>query len=354
MEFYNLNLVTWFESQVIYHALAHLNREALILCTPATPYVSAGYHQDMASEVDLKTCNEQNIPLFRREVGGGLVYLDHHQVFFQIVLNRKNPDISINRERFYRKLLEPVIQTLRDFNLPAELRSPCDLIINSKKISGNGAGQIGECYVLVGNILLDFNYEVMSSIIRVPSEGFRQEYLHQMKANLTTLQSEMGRSVSREEVIERLKINFAGAFSLTSTQLDNEVLEQIRKLTPMFQSNEWLMEAGRRLLYREMKVAENCYIREYLVSLDGTNLTCRLVLADQRISKITLSETNCLISPLLLRRLEYSLLGKKMDFNSLNEACTGAHALNPSNAKNLALTLSGKNVAGNGVIIPSV
>lgn len=346
MEFYNLNLVTWFESQVIYHALAHLNREALILCTPATPYISAGFHQDMPSEVDLKTCKEQNIPFFRREVGGGVVYLDHRQVFFQIVLHRKNPDIPSNRERFYRKLLEPVVQTLRDFNLAAELRSPCDLIINSKKISGNGAGQIGECYVLVGNILLDFNYEVMSSIIRVPSEGFRQEYLHQMQANLTTLQSEMGRAVSREEVIERLKTNFTGAFSLTSTQLDNQVLEQIRKLTPMYQSKEWLMEAGRRLLYREIKVAENCYIREYQVSLDGTDLTCRLVLADQRITKITLSDPNRLIHPLLLRQLEYSLLGKKMDFNTLNEVCSEAHALNPFNAKILALTLGGKNAAG--------
>ncbi|KJR49150.1 Lipoate-protein ligase A [Desulfosporosinus sp. I2] len=346
MEFYNLNLVTWFESQVIYHALAHLNREALILCTPATPYVCAGFHQDIPSEVDLKACKEFGIPLFRREVGGGLVYLDHRQIFFQIVLHRKNPDIPTNRERFYKKLLEPVVQTLRDFNLAAEIRSPCDLIVNSKKISGNGAGQIGECNVLVGNILMDFNFEVMSSIIRVPSEDFRQEYLHQMQANLTTLQSEMGRAVCKEEVIERLKTNFTGAFSLTSTQLDNQVLEQIRKLTPMFQSKEWLMEAGRRLLYREIKVAENCYIREYQVSLDGTDLTCRLVLAGQRITNITLSDSNRLIPPLRLRRLEYSLLGKKMDFNTLNEACMEAHVLNPFQAKNLALTLSGKNAAG--------
>jgi len=342
MEFYNLSQVTWFESQVIYHALAHLNREALILCTPATPYVCAGYHQDLATEVNLKTCQELNLPLFRREVGGGLVYLDQRQVFFQLVLHRKNPDIPTNRERFYRKLLDPVVQTLRDFNVAAELRSPCDLIINDKKISGNGAGQIGECYVLVGNILLDFNYDVMSSIIRVPSEGFRREYLHQMQANLTTLQSEMGREISSEEVIERLKTNFAGVFSLISTPLDNEILEQIRKLTPMFQSEEWLMEAGRRLPYREIKVAENSYIREYGVTLDGGNLTCRLVLEGQRISKITCSDSNDLIPPLHLERLEYALLGRTMDFNQLYEACLQAHSLNASNAKILALSLSGK------------
>lgn len=343
MEFYNLNQVTWFESQVIYHALAHLNREALILCTPATPYVCAGFHQDIASEVDIITCKEQNIPLFRREVGGGLVYLDQRQVFFQLILNRNNPDIPINRERFYRKLLDPVVQTLRDFNLPAELRSPCDLIINSKKISGNGAGQIGECYVLVGNLLLDFNYEMMSSIISVPSEGFRQEYLHQMKESLTTLQAKLGRVISHEEVIERLKTNFALVFSLTSTQLDNEVLEQIRKLTPMFRSEEWLMEPGRRLHYREIKVAENSYVREYQVPFVGSDLTCRLVLSNQQITKITLSDSNSLTPPHLLRQLEFSLLGKTMDSDILNQACLEAHALSPINAEILALALSGKN-----------
>ncbi|AET69766.1 lipoate-protein ligase A [Desulfosporosinus orientis DSM 765] len=345
MEFYNLDCVSWFDSQMIYHALAHLNREALIICYPATPYVCAGFHQDISSEVNIKACKALEIPLFRREVGGGLVLLDDRQVFFQIVLHRKNPDIPTNREGFYRKLLQPVIQTLRDFNLAAELRSPCDLIINSKKISGNGAGQIGECYVLVGNILLDFDYEVMSSLIRVPSEGFRQEYLQQMQANLTTLQSETGRTISRQEVIERLKTNFTDTFSLTSTKLDNQVLEQIRILTPMFQSNRWLMETGRRLLYREIKVAENCYIREYQVSLDGPDLTCRLVLDGHRITKITLSDSTGLIPPLFLHRLECALLGKELDFNTLNEACTAVHALNPFNSNKLALTLSGKNGA---------
>lgn len=290
MEFYNLGSVPWFDSQVIYHALAHLNRESLIFCTPMTPYVCAGFHQDIPSEVDLKRCRDLKLPLFRREVGGGLVYLDQHQVFFQIVLHRKNPEIPTNRERFYRKLLEPVVQTLRDFKMAAELRSPCDLIIHSKKISGNGAGQIGECYVLAGNILLDFNYDAMSSLIRVPSEGFRQEYLEQMQANLTTMQSEMGRIISNEEVTERLQINFAKTFSLDPSQLDRQVHQQIFELSPMYQSEEWLMEAGHRPLYREIKVAENCYIREFQVSLEDTDLTCRVVRSGQQIIKITMSD----------------------------------------------------------------
>lgn len=342
MEFYDLGCVPWFESQIIYHAIAHLNREALICCTPASPYVCAGFHQDLPSEIDWKACQASGLPLFRREVGGGLVYLDERQVFFQIVLHRRNPDIPLNREQFYRKLLGPVVQTLGDFGLKAELRSPCDLIINSKKISGNGAGQIGECYVLVGNILLDFNYELMASVIQAPSEDFRREYLQQMQANLTTLQGELGKAVSREEVGERLKINFAKAFPLVSSRVDTQILAEISRLTPIFQSEEWLREAGRRLPYREVKVAENCHLREYAVPLQDTCLTCRLVLRGQRIGKITLHDPQGLIPPQFLHRLEYCLLGKTLDFEILMKVCREAHALTPANARNLALTLSGK------------
>lgn len=340
MEFYNLGLVTWFESQVIYHALAHLGREALILCTPATPYVCAGFHQDLASEVDLKTCRENGIPLFRREAGGGLVYLDNRQAFFQIVLHRKNPTVPVNRERFYRKFLEPVVQTLGDFNLGAELRPPCDLIINSKKISGNGAGQIGECYMLIGNILLDFNYEAMTSIIRVPSENFRQEYLQQMQTNITTLQSETNRRVSIEDVMERLKSNFAKIFPLTPTRMDSEVEQKVYELTPIYQSEEWLLEPGRRLPFREIKVAENCYIREHSIHLRYTDLTCLLVLTNDHIAKIKLHDSKCKIPSCVLQRLEYSLLGKTPDFLLLSKAISAVKALSPSETENMSLALS--------------
>ena len=73
MDLYRLGKVPWQESQLIYHALAHLGREALSLVSPARPYVSIGYHQDAEQEVDLEFCKSRDIPIFRRDVGGGAV-----------------------------------------------------------------------------------------------------------------------------------------------------------------------------------------------------------------------------------------------------------------------------------------
>jgi lipoate-protein ligase A len=82
VDLYNLGQVSWQESQLLYHALAKLGQESLCLLSPATPYVCIGFHQDVAQEVDLEFCRTNNIPVFRREVGGGAVFMDGNQLFF--------------------------------------------------------------------------------------------------------------------------------------------------------------------------------------------------------------------------------------------------------------------------------
>ena len=71
MDLYKLGKIPWEETQLIYHSLALLGREALCLVSPASPYVCIGYHQDLEQEVDLEYCRANDIPIFRREVGGG-------------------------------------------------------------------------------------------------------------------------------------------------------------------------------------------------------------------------------------------------------------------------------------------
>ena len=76
----DLDLVSPLRSQTVYHAVAHAmtpeTPDTIILVSPADPYVCIGYHQDLAQEVDLDYCRQQHLPVYRREVGGGAVYLD--------------------------------------------------------------------------------------------------------------------------------------------------------------------------------------------------------------------------------------------------------------------------------------
>jgi len=183
MEYYFLDKVSWEHSQALYHAAAHLQHEALFILRPATPYVCIGYHQDAEQEIDLDFTQNNHIPVYRREVGGGAVYLDGGQLFFQLILRKDRPEVSENKAEFYRKFLEPVVATYREFGVPAEYKPVNDILANGRKVSGTGAAEINDMLVLVGNFILDFNYEMMSKCLRVPDEKFRDKVFKTLQEN---------------------------------------------------------------------------------------------------------------------------------------------------------------------------
>jgi len=150
MFLYDLGSVPWDQSQLIYHALPRLGRESLVLLSPTDPYVCIGYHQDLAREVDVEFCRDNSIPIFRREVGGGGVYLDNDQLFYQLVIHKDSPLAPQDKASFYRKFLQPPIDTYREIGIAAEYKPVNDIVTNNRKISGNGAGEIGDFLVLVG------------------------------------------------------------------------------------------------------------------------------------------------------------------------------------------------------------
>ena len=150
MDLYNLGKLTWHETQTIYHALATLGREALSLVSPATPYVCIGFHQDLQQEVDLDFCKANRIPVFRRDVGGGAVYLDGDQLFFHLILHKKNPAVPKRKESFYKKFLQPIINVYRQTGIPAEFKPVNDVI------AGNANNQPNRVWLNCGLLAFVF------------------------------------------------------------------------------------------------------------------------------------------------------------------------------------------------------
>ena len=167
MKLFVLEDLEWKESQLVYHALAQLNIEALVLDSPKQPYVCLGLPQNPTDELDMDHCHPNDIGIFRREIGGGIVFLNNDQVFYNLIVRRDRKDVPRIPENFFRKFLRPVIQALDDLGMKAEYRPLCDLLVNGRKISGNGGGEIGDCMVLAGGLMLDFDLETMSRIMRL-------------------------------------------------------------------------------------------------------------------------------------------------------------------------------------------
>lgn len=290
MELYDLGQVRWQDSQLLYHALPRTGRHGVILLAPDSPYVCIGYHQNAAQEVDLAYCRAHSIPVFRREVGGGAVYLDGNQLFYQIVLPPEHPAARGDKETLYRRLLAPVVETYREVGIPAEYKQVNDIVVHGRKISGNGAADIAGCSVLVGNLILDSNHEMMARVLRVPDEKFRDKVFKSLKDNLTTIRQELGHIPPLPELKASLVRNLEVVLGrLSPGSIPAEVYAEARGLERRMINEGWLMRRGRTRPGREVKIAAGVQVVERAYKAPGGLIRATLEIREGRVASVEFS-----------------------------------------------------------------
>lgn len=317
MELFNLGKVPWKQSQLLYHALAKLGRESLVLLSPSSPYVCLGYHQDLESEVDQEYCAENGIPLFRREVGGGAVYLDGEQYFYQLIISPDNPAIPVSRELFFKKFLDPIIGTYQRLGIEAVHKPVNDVLANGRKIAGTGVGEIGECIVFVGNIIMDFNFLAMSKVLKAPDEKFRDHVYKTMSENMTTIRRELG--IKKADLIDEKRVNslltekfgqIIGPFSIGV--MDQEIRDKIAELDRRMSKKDWLNMRGRKKINREVQIRSGLILKESSHKATGGLMRAHLEINEGIIKSVSLSGDFFCYPSNFIEELESFLVGKNV------------------------------------------
>jgi len=238
-------------AQTFYEAVAEavhrgISPDTLILLQPNSPYACLGYHQDLEKELDLEFCEEAGLPIIRRSQGGGATYLDRDQVFYQIV-SKGSEIVPRNIDAMFERLLSVTVETYRRLGVHAEFKPLNDVVVDGRKISGNGAGMHESASILVGNVILDLNYDLMARVLRVPDEKFRDKMASSMRDWVSTLKRELDETPS----VEKVHYTYTAAFEeLLGVELHREdpTEEEWRiyeeETRPRHTSREWIhMEA---------------------------------------------------------------------------------------------------------------
>ena len=295
MKLYNLGKVPWEESQLIYHALAEMGQEALSLVSPASPYVCIGFHQDADQEVDMAFCNENNIPVFRRDLGGGAVYLDGDQLFFHLILRKDNPLVSKSKESFYKTFIQPVVNVYRKIGIPAQYKPINDVIVETRKISGTGAGEIGDCIVFVGNLIVDFNYDMMVRVLKVPDEKFRDKIHKTLAENLSTIRRELGTETAGKWDEKTLNNLMAEEFQkllepMESTEKDSKLQLKMEELGKKMFSEEWFYQKGKQQVSgRDVKIRDGANVHHRMHKTPGGLIRADIEVLGESYGSLSLS-----------------------------------------------------------------
>ena len=230
-------------SQSLWHGIASAMAKGasptLSLCRPSQPYVCIGFHRRL-SELDLDACAEMGLPILRRQIGGGPVYCDSDQLFFQLTLPAASAPASV--DRLYSELLAPAVSALRALGLDARLESVNEIVVEDRKLSGTGAGRIGEAVTVVGNIIFRFPHEAMSRVLALPDDSVRAEFLRLLRRYVSSLQDEGLADVTVDAAVAELIGAFARALGRRPVADEPTRVEQqaIESWERRFDDESWL------------------------------------------------------------------------------------------------------------------
>ncbi len=330
------------KSQAVFHGLAFAMKAdddpILSFANPETPYVSVGLHQEVEQEVDLEFCCSKGLPVYRRRVGGGAVYLDRNQLFTHFIYPRaKAPDYAVN---LYPMFIEPVVRTYKELGVEAAYRPINDIQVAGRKIGGTGAATIGEATVMAGSFMFDFDTATMSKCLKVPSEKFRDKLKSTLDDYMTTMIKELENPPSRDEVIE-IFLRHCGAWLGVeierSEPLDRE-LAAIAEQESALGEDAWTFSRGRKLVEAGVKISADTHLTAAAHKAPGGLIRVHLLDRGGRVGDLTLSGDFTCLPPGGIDDLAQLLVGTALEEPALTAAAETA-------LKNLALDLPGVEAA---------
>jgi len=309
----------WEQSMLIFHALARLGIEAIDIVWPQTPFISIGYFQDAKKEVDLEYCKKKGLPIIRREVGGGTVYLDRNQIFYHMVWNKDNPNFPKRIKDIYEYLSVPPIETYEEFGIKAKFREVNDIVTSKdKKIAGLGGADIENSMAFVGSMILDFDYDTMSHAVKVPDEKFRDKIYKTMQENVTSMKNELGKIPPREEIKKVLIRRYEKLFGkLKTLALNDEIIRKMTELAIWFNSPEFFYRRTPRIP-KGVKIKEGIEILYGLYKAKGGIIRSAQEIEYKKIRDIGISGDFTLYPKKELKNLEITLKDIEREKNEIN------------------------------------
>jgi len=254
-------------SQALWHGIADAMPAGagptLSFCRSSEPYVGIGFHRDLV-EIDLEHCSAAGYRVIRRQIGGGPVLVDGDQLLFQVTLPAEQAPPRV--DRLFAELLAPAVRAFEALGVPARLSGLNDIAIAGRKLSGTGAGRIGEAVTVVGNVIFRFPHERMARVLALPSASVRDECLELMRRHVSSLAGEGKPQVTVAEARQRLIDAYATALGRKPRPASLAAAEEesIRDWERRFEDPVWRAGApSRPRPHRTIKISATAWL--YLV-----------------------------------------------------------------------------------------
>ncbi|WP_331696956.1 lipoate--protein ligase [Mycoplasmopsis agalactiae] len=298
-------------------AMNHLRlNEKIVFPGIAAPHIQLGYFQNPEVEVNFKYLKEHNIPIVRRDTGGGAIYIDSNQMGVCYLIPYKDNESILGN---YEKFLEPAIKIVKELGAKNVVQSgKNDLTIDGFKVSGAAMALIGDTIYGGNTYIYKIDYDAMSQVLKPNRKKIEAKGIKSVRQRIAPLSDYFDEPYKNMDIFEFKDLVVKKLFNVDDlSKVKRYVLtendwKQIDELVNAKYKN-WDWNYGLSPKYE--------YNRDARLVIGTINFS--LAVEGQRIEKIKISGD--FFAKTDISELEKALVGVKMDYDELSNAIKQAN-----------------------------
>lgn len=213
------------------------------------PSIIIGKHQNTIEEINKEYVDANGIKVVRRISGGGAVYHDFGNLNFSFI-TKYSPEFFHNFEKFTK----PVVETLREMGVNAELGGRNDITVDGRKISGNAQFTNLKSMFSHGTLLFNSQIEDVVQALNVKQDKIASKGIKSVRSRVANITEFLKEEMSIEDFREKISQNiFKEYASVPTYELSDAEWEEVNKLSES-KYKTWEWNFGRSPEYNIQKV----------------------------------------------------------------------------------------------------
>ena len=200
------------------------------------PSVIIGKHQNTIEEINKEYVDKKGIKVVRRISGGGAVYHDFGNLNFSFI-TKYSPEFFHNFEKFTK----PVVETLRDMGVEAELGGRNDIVVRGRKISGNAQFTNLKSMFSHGTLLFNSHLEDVVHALNVKIDKIESKGIKSVRSRVANISEFLDDTMTIHDFKERITNSIFKEYeSLPLYILTDSEWGQVHKLSEKkYKTWEW-------------------------------------------------------------------------------------------------------------------